>query len=237
MYTPKPIDTSDVELSEELLSLTEKLAENTHDIWAKGRIAEGWTYGPVRDDKKKETPCLVPYSDLPESEKDYDRNTALETLKMILKLGFEIKEKPLTGVCRLSENEEENEIDFNSEEFLAELDALFGDSPDEQKTNSENDDELDNIIFLDDEDGRKHRFEFLDLIEYDGNEYVILMPAELCDEDEPGEVVILRVEESSTDDIENYESVDDEKILKAVFAIFRDKFQNEFDFSEYEDDN
>lgn len=90
-YIPEPIDTSDVELSPEILELCEKLAKNTHDVWAKGRIAQGWTYGPVRDDAKKETPCLMPYDELPESEKDYDRNTALETLKVIIKLGFEIK--------------------------------------------------------------------------------------------------------------------------------------------------
>ena len=90
-YIPKPIDTTDVELSSEIKELCEKLAENTHEVWAAGRIAQGWTYGPVRDDEKKETPCLVPYNELPESEKDYDRNTAMETLKVVLKLGFEIK--------------------------------------------------------------------------------------------------------------------------------------------------
>lgn len=90
MYCPKPINTSDVELSKELLELTEKIAENVHEVWASGRIEQGWTYGPVRDDVKKETPCLVPYSDLPESEKEYDRNTALETLKLIVKLGYKI---------------------------------------------------------------------------------------------------------------------------------------------------
>ena len=90
MYKPEPIDTTDVKLSDELLALTEKLAENTHEVWAVGRIAQGWTYGDVRDDAKKETPCLGPYGDLPESEKDYDRNTALETLKLIVKLGYRI---------------------------------------------------------------------------------------------------------------------------------------------------
>lgn len=92
-YMPKPIDTTDILLSPELLTLTEKIAENVHDVWAVGRIAEGWTYGPVRDDSKKKTPCLVPYTELPESEKDYDRNTALETLKLIKKLGYEITER------------------------------------------------------------------------------------------------------------------------------------------------
>jgi hypothetical protein len=90
-YIPEPVDTRDVELSPEITELCEKLAENIHEVWAAGRIAEGWTYGPVRDDAKKETPCLVPYADLPESEKEYDRNTAIETLKFITKLGFGIK--------------------------------------------------------------------------------------------------------------------------------------------------
>lgn len=89
-YTPKPIDTDDVVLSDELLELSEKLAENTHDVWAAGRVSQGWTYGEERNDEKKTTPCLVPYSELPESEKDYDRNTALQTLKLIQKLGFKI---------------------------------------------------------------------------------------------------------------------------------------------------
>lgn len=90
-YTPQPIDTSDVELSEELLLLTEQLARNVHDVWAVGRLNEGWTYGPERNDTLKKNPCLVDYSDLPESEKEYDRNTAMETLKTILKLGWGIE--------------------------------------------------------------------------------------------------------------------------------------------------
>ena len=90
MYEPKPIDTSDVILSDDLLELTEKIAENVHDVWAIGRIEQGWTYGPERNDKLKITPCLVPYSKLSDSEKEYDRNTALETLKLIVKLGYKI---------------------------------------------------------------------------------------------------------------------------------------------------
>lgn len=90
MYEPKPIDTSDVQLSAELLELTEKIAENVHDVWAIGRIEQGWTYGTERNDELKTTPCLVPYSKLPDSEKEYDRNTALETLKVIIKLGYRI---------------------------------------------------------------------------------------------------------------------------------------------------
>ena len=92
-YNPNPVDTSDIVLPEELLTLTEKIAENVHDVWAVGRIAEGWTYGTVIYLEKKTTPQMVAYNDLPESEKEYDRNTALETLKLIVKLGYEIKKK------------------------------------------------------------------------------------------------------------------------------------------------
>lgn len=91
MYKPNPIDTSDIQLSEELLGLTERMAENVHENWAAGRIADGWTYGQKRDDEKKTTPCLVPYSELTEEEKAYDRTTALQTLKMILALGYRIE--------------------------------------------------------------------------------------------------------------------------------------------------
>lgn len=93
MYMPKPMDTSDVILSEDMLALTEKIAENVHEVWAEGRMKEGWSYGAVRDDAKKETPCLVPYNDLPEMEKEYDRNTALETIKLIIKLGYDVKRR------------------------------------------------------------------------------------------------------------------------------------------------
>lgn len=93
MYQPKPLDTSKVVLPKELLDLTEKIAENVHDTWAKGRIAAGWTYGPKRDDEKKTTPCLVPYDQLSEEEKAYDRNTALETLKVITLLGYQIQKE------------------------------------------------------------------------------------------------------------------------------------------------
>ena len=90
MYTPKPIDTTDVSLSDDMIELCEKLAENVHDVWAIGRMNEGWKYGEKRDDEKKETPCLVPYHELPESEKEYDRNTALATIKAIIALGYKI---------------------------------------------------------------------------------------------------------------------------------------------------
>lgn len=87
-YTPSPIDTSDIRLPDELLELCERLAEHSHDVWGKARIEQGWTFGPERNDQLKQTPCLVPYSELPESEKDFDRNAAMEVLKSIVKLGF-----------------------------------------------------------------------------------------------------------------------------------------------------
>jgi ryanodine receptor 2 len=90
-YQPWPIDTSSVSLPEDLLELTERLAENTHDNWARQRLADGWTLGPRRDDTTKQHPCLVPYAELPESEKAYDRNTAMETLKATLALGYRIE--------------------------------------------------------------------------------------------------------------------------------------------------
>ena len=93
MYKPNPIDTSKIELPEDLLELTEKIAENVHENWSEGRIADGWVYGETRDDVKKTTPCLVPYSDLTEEEKEYDRNTALQTLKLIVALGYRIEKK------------------------------------------------------------------------------------------------------------------------------------------------
>jgi hypothetical protein len=91
MYKPNPINTKDIVLSPDLMDLTEKIAENVHDVWAQNRINEGWKYGKKRDEEKKETPCLVPYSELPEIEKAYDRNTALETLKVIILLGYKIE--------------------------------------------------------------------------------------------------------------------------------------------------
>ena len=92
-YQPRPIDTSRVTLPRELLELTERLAENAHDNWAKQRMAEGWTHGPKRDDKAKKHPDLIPYNELPESEKEYDRKAAMETLKAIIALGYGIEKK------------------------------------------------------------------------------------------------------------------------------------------------
>lgn len=90
-YIPSPIDTSDIELPDELKTLIEQMARNVHDNWAMGRIKEGWTFGPKRDDDLKQHPFLVDYDELPESEKEYDRNTAVETLKLIFKLGWKVK--------------------------------------------------------------------------------------------------------------------------------------------------
>lgn len=90
-YKPQPVDTSDVKLTDELNILVEQMAENVHEIWAQSRMKQGWTYGPERNDELKHHPCLIPYGELPEVEKDYDRDTAVETLKLILKLGFRIE--------------------------------------------------------------------------------------------------------------------------------------------------
>lgn len=89
-YTPAPLDTRDIDLPKELDELIERMARNVHDVWAQGRIAEGWTWGKQRDDKLKTHPCLVPYEELPDAEREYDRQTAVQTLKLILKLGFKI---------------------------------------------------------------------------------------------------------------------------------------------------
>lgn len=89
-YTPTPISTDDVELPQELIDLSERIAQNVHDVWAAGRIADGWCYGPQRDDLKKTHPCLIPYTELSEDEKEYDRRTSEETIRLILKMGFKI---------------------------------------------------------------------------------------------------------------------------------------------------
>ena len=89
-YIPHPIDVSDVELDEELTELTEAIAENAHEIWASKRRAEGWRYGPQRDEKKLLHPDMVPYGELPEGEKYYDRDMALNTIRLVRKLGFNI---------------------------------------------------------------------------------------------------------------------------------------------------
>lgn len=90
-YIPKPIDTSEVRLPEDLLNLAETMAKNVHEVWAQNRISQGWQYGRRRNDELLQHPCLIPYEALSEEEKSYDRNTAIETLKLILKLGFRIE--------------------------------------------------------------------------------------------------------------------------------------------------
>lgn len=91
VYEPYPIHLDDVSLDDDLIELQEAIAENAHEIWAKTRTDQGWSYGPERNDQKKETPDMVPYCNLPESEKLYDREMAMQTLKLVKKLGFEIK--------------------------------------------------------------------------------------------------------------------------------------------------
>ncbi len=100
-YNPKPIDLSDVELTEDLNELREAIAENAHDVWAVERQAQGWTYGEQRDDNKKETPCMVPYSQLPDSEKKFDRDMAMNTLKLVKKLGYDLVKREETDLYRV----------------------------------------------------------------------------------------------------------------------------------------
>ena len=92
-YRPNPIAIEEIKLSEEVLKLSEDIAKNVHEIWAASRVAEGWTWGTERNDVLKQHPCLIPYEELPEAEKEYDRKTAMQTLKLIQKLGFIIKKK------------------------------------------------------------------------------------------------------------------------------------------------
>ena len=91
-YVPKPVDTTDVKLPMELESLVEEMAKNVHEVWAQTRISQGWSFGEERNDATKKHPCLVPYEELSEEEKTYDRNTSVQTLKLILKFGFKITE-------------------------------------------------------------------------------------------------------------------------------------------------
>ena len=89
-YIPHPIDVDDIPLDGDLEELQEAIAENAHDVWAEARIKEGWTYGKERDDAKKQNPDIIPYTALPESEKEYDRIMAFNTIKLVKKLGFDI---------------------------------------------------------------------------------------------------------------------------------------------------
>lgn len=89
-YNPQPIKVSDIELDDDLLELREAIAENAHEVWARQRMNEGWTYGPNRDDKKKLHPDLIPYAQLSEGEKEYDRQMAFNTIKLVIKLGYDL---------------------------------------------------------------------------------------------------------------------------------------------------
>lgn len=91
-YVPNPVDTTDVKLPMELESLVEEMAKNVHEVWAQTRISQGWSFGEERNDATKKHPCLVPHEELSEEEKTYDRNTSVQTLKLILKFGFKITE-------------------------------------------------------------------------------------------------------------------------------------------------
>lgn len=90
MYKPSPLDTTDIKLPAELQELAEEMARNVHENWAYARIKEGWKWGESRNDDLKEHPCLIEYESLPESEKEYDRQTAIETLKFIIAHGYKI---------------------------------------------------------------------------------------------------------------------------------------------------
>lgn len=90
-YQPHPIDLTGITLDEKLQQDMEKIAQSIHEAWAAQRMREGWVYGETNDSEKKTHRCLVEYSRLPESEKDMDRITAAQTVKMLLWLGYEIK--------------------------------------------------------------------------------------------------------------------------------------------------
>ena len=100
-YVPQPVDTSNVQLPTELDELVEKIAENVHEVWAVERQAQGWNFGPERNDEKKENPCMVPYSQLPESKKDFDRNMAMDTIKLLKKLGYDLIKREDTELYRI----------------------------------------------------------------------------------------------------------------------------------------
>ncbi len=91
VYEPKPIDLSNIKLPEHLIDIIEILAKNTHNVWAETRINDGWRYGEKRDDLLKHHPCLLPYEDIPESEKEYDRTISLNVIKLIKNLGYKIE--------------------------------------------------------------------------------------------------------------------------------------------------
>jgi hypothetical protein len=94
MYEPRPIGTGHVALPDGIHDLIEQLAEHNHDIWARQRMAEGWTYGPERNDAKRQHPDLVPYGRLPDAEQEYDRQTAVGLIKAIVALGYRVEKRP-----------------------------------------------------------------------------------------------------------------------------------------------
>jgi class 3 adenylate cyclase len=110
-YKPRPIDTSQITLSEDVLELTELLAKNTHEIWARQRLSERWRYGAERNDERREHPGLVSYDELTEVEKQYDRNTALETLKTIISLGYRIEPPSRSEPAREGASDAASDID------------------------------------------------------------------------------------------------------------------------------
>lgn len=112
-YNPKPIDLSDVELTEDLNELREAIAENAHEVWAVERQTQGWSYGPQRDDVKKHNPCMVPYSQLPENEKTFDREMAMNTLKLVRKLGYDLVKREETELYKVLKQRLQN----SDEEF------------------------------------------------------------------------------------------------------------------------
>lgn len=116
-YIPAPIDVSDIQLPSELCELAEIIAKNVHEVWAAGRLAEGWKYGPERNDMLRTHPGLVPYEELSETEKDYDRRTAMETLKLIQKIGFGIK-KEVVQLRQFLNNMERDSIKWISFSFV-----------------------------------------------------------------------------------------------------------------------
>lgn len=97
-YTPSPLNAENITLPDNLTELTEAMARNVHEVWALGRVKEGWKYGETRNDELKTHPGLVPYEELPDSEREYDRQTAIQTLKLIMKLGFDIQKKYLQPI-------------------------------------------------------------------------------------------------------------------------------------------
>jgi len=89
-YTPNPIDITSVNLPAEIHDLIERLAENAHEIWAAQRIADGWAYSEKRCDHSKTHPCLVPFGELPDSEKKYDVEMVQQTIKVVVAIGYTI---------------------------------------------------------------------------------------------------------------------------------------------------